>query len=72
MLQDPRAGRGEKQEALKFLVHFIEDLHQSLHVGDTGSRGGNDIQARFFNVGSNLHRVWDFQIIERYTEDEQK
>ena len=72
VLQDPRADKAEKQHALKYLVHFIADLHQPLHVGDTGSRGGNLIQVRFFNVGSNLHRVWDSQIIERYTEDEQK
>jgi hypothetical protein len=71
VLQDRLAARAEKQEALKFLVHFLEDLHQPLHVGDTGSRGGNDIRVRFFDVGSNLHRVWDSQIMERHTENEQ-
>jgi nuclease S1 len=70
VLQDPKAGRTEKQEALKFLIHFIEDLHQPMHVGDTGSRGGNDIQVRFYDDGSNLHRVWDSQIMERHTTDE--
>jgi nuclease S1 len=72
VFQDPKSGRTEKQEALKFLVHFIEDLHQPLHVGDTGSRGGNQIQVRFYDAGSNLHRVWDSQIIERYTTDERE
>jgi len=71
VLQDPSAGKAEKQQALKFLVHFIEDLHQPLHVGDTESKGGNLIQIRFYNVGSNLHRVWDSQIMERHTENEQ-
>jgi hypothetical protein len=70
VLRDPKAGRVEKQRALKFLVHLIADIHQQLHVGDTGSRGGNLIQVRFYNVGSNLHRVWDAQIMERHTEDE--
>jgi nuclease S1 len=70
VLQDPKAGRNEKQEALKLLVHFIEDLHQPLHVGDTGSRGGNQIQVRFYDTGSNLHRVWDSQIVERHTPNE--
>lgn len=70
VLQDPKSGRTEKQEALKFLVHFIEDLHQPLHVGDTGSRRGNQIQVRFYNAGSNLDRVWDSQIMERHTTDE--
>jgi hypothetical protein len=72
VLQDPKAGKEQKQQALKFLVHFIEDLCQPLHVGDTGSRGGNEIQVRFYGIGSNLHRVWDSQIIERYTTDERE
>jgi hypothetical protein len=71
VLQDPKAGKTEKQQALKFLVHLITDLHQPLHVGDTGSRGGNNIQVRFFDRGSNLHRVWDSQIMERHTTNEQ-
>jgi hypothetical protein len=70
VLQDPRAGREQKQEALKFLVHFIEDLHQPMHVGDTGSEGGNLIQVRFFKRGSNLHRVWDSKIIEYFSDNE--
>ena len=57
VLLDSGAGKMEKQQALKFLIHFIADLHQPLQVGDTGSRGGNLIQVRFFNVGSNLYRV---------------
>jgi hypothetical protein len=70
-LLNPKAGRVEKQRALKFLIHFIADLHQPLHVGDTGSRAGNDIQVRFFGAGSNLHRVWDSEIMERHTKNEQ-
>lgn len=69
VLQDKKAPRTEKQEALKFLVHFVQDLCQPLHVGDSGSKGGNLIQVRFFGLGSNLHRVWDSQVIERYTTD---
>ena len=70
MMQDPRASKTKKQQAIKFLIHFITDLHQPLHVGDTGKKGGNLIQVRFFNVGSNLHRVWDSQIIEWHSRDE--
>jgi hypothetical protein len=57
VLSDLLASRAEKQRALRFLVHLIQDLHQPLHVGDTGSRGGNLVQVRFFDAGSNLHRV---------------
>jgi hypothetical protein len=33
VLMEPKASREEKQQALRFLVHFIEDLHQPLHIG---------------------------------------
>ncbi len=70
VLINPRAGKEQKQEALMFLVHFIQDLHQPLHVGDAGFRGGTRLQVQFFNVGSNLHRVWDSQVIEWHSRDE--
>jgi len=70
VLSDPRASRAEKQQALRFLIHFIQDLHRPLHVGDTGSRGDNLVQVRFFDIGSNLHRVWDTQIIDWHSTDE--
>ena len=72
VLKAPNAAKAAKQEALTFLIYLIEDLHQPLHVGDTGSKGGKLIQVRFFNLPSNLHRVWDSQIVERYTADEQE
>lgn len=72
VLMDPKATRADKQIALKFLVHFLQDMHCPVHVGDNGDRGGNDLQLQFFDVGTNLHRIWDSQIIERagLTEDE--
>jgi nuclease S1 len=70
VLQDRKAGKAEKQQALKFLIHFIEDLHQPLHVGDAGNKGGALLQVKFYGVGSNLHLVWDSQIIEHYSSDE--
>jgi len=71
VLLDPAAGRPEKEQALKFLIHFVADLHQPLHVGDHNDRGGNLLQVRFFGEGTNLHRVWDYKIMERHTENEQ-
>ncbi len=72
VLIDPRAGKAEKQQALMFLVHFLQDLHQPLHIGDNGDHGGTRLQVRFFNVGSNLHRVWDSQIIQWHSRDEEQ
>ncbi len=70
VLLDRNAWRDERRQALKFLVHLIQDLHQPLHVGDTGTRGGNLVQVRFFDTGSNLHRMWDSQIIEWHSVNE--
>jgi hypothetical protein len=71
VLQNPKANRKEKQAALKFLIHLIADVHQPLHVGDAGNRGGNDLQVLFYGESSNLHKVWDSQIIRHYTKNEQ-
>jgi hypothetical protein len=70
ILADPKSPRVERQQALRFLTHFVQDLHQPVHVGDRGDRGGNDLQVQFFDQGSNLHRVWDSGMIERYYHDE--
>ena len=42
------------------------DLHQPFHVGRGEDKGGNDIQVRWFNEGSNIHRVWDSDMINSY------
>ena len=44
-------------------MHLVEDLHMPLHVGENHDKGGNKLQVRFFDRGSNLHRVWDSGII---------
>ncbi|XP_058085120.1 endonuclease 1 [Magnolia sinica] len=50
-------------EALLFLSHFMGDVHQPLHVGFTSDQGGNTIQLRWYRHKSNLHHVWDREII---------
>lgn len=41
VLRDPKADRRAKAEALKYVVHFIGDLHQPLHDEDDNDKGGN-------------------------------
>jgi len=60
----------ERRFALRFLVHCIEDMHQPCHVGDNADKGGNLTQVRWFDRGSNMHRVWDSGIIEREGDSE--
>ncbi len=70
LLADPAATENQRAEALRFLIHFIGDLHQPLHVSDHGDRGGNDLQVQFFGTPDNLHKVWDGELIERAGLDE--
>jgi nuclease S1 len=64
VVKDKSKSIDERRFALRFLLHCIEDLHMPLHVGDNHDRGGNDTQVSYFEVGSNMHRVWDSGIIE--------
>lgn len=66
VLEDEDAGKEEKAFHLKMLVHLVGDLHQPFHAGRSEDKGGNDIQVRWFNQGSNIHRVWDSQMIEGF------
>ncbi len=66
VLKDPYAPQEEQAFYLKLLLHFIGDLHQPLHVGRQEDKGGNDIQLQWFGEGSNLHRVWDSNLIDSY------
>jgi nuclease S1 len=74
-LGDVKLDRADRAIALKFIVHFIGDLHQPFHALGVG-RGGNDIKVRVFgeaNCGTdparpnpcNLHSVWDGRLIAR-------
>jgi len=70
VLMNPNKSRKDKRQALKFLMHLIQDLHQPLHIGDNGDRGGKNLQVRWFGTGTNLHRPLDSQIINRYSRNE--
>lgn len=54
----------QRRNALAFLVHFIGDLHQPLHVGRDEDQGGNKIVVYWFGDKTNLHSVWDTYFIE--------
>jgi len=64
VLADRQGPRKERRRALLFLVHFVEDVHQPLHVGDNRDQGGNLTQVRFRGRGTNLHRIWDSDLID--------
>lgn len=66
VLKDPGSSNQDKVFYLKFLVHLVGDLHQPLHVGRSEDKGGNDIKVQWHYKNSNLHRVWDSDMIESW------
>lgn len=62
-LKSSSGSRTERAEALKFLVHFVGDLHQPLHAGDNHDRGGNDLKVVLNGQPSNLHSAWDTALV---------
>lgn len=79
ILADRRQPRAARRDALKFLVHFVGDIHQPLHANNRADKGGNDFQISLRTdlqpeayarrhyidgvMGTNLHAVWDYYIL---------
>jgi hypothetical protein len=63
VLSDQEAPERQRLEALKYIVHFIGDAHQPLHVSNDHDRGGNNVAVIFRGLPTNLHAVWDSGII---------
>lgn len=63
-LKDPATPAEKREESLKFLIHFVGDLHQPLHVAFLRDRGGNDIKVEAAGVPMNLHRFWDGGVVD--------
>jgi len=66
ILKNDTSSLADKRFYLKMLVHLVGDLHQPMHIGQKEDKGGNTIQVQWFNKGSNLHRVWDTDMIEEW------
>ena len=67
VLGDPRAAPRARNEALKWVVHLVGDLHQPLHAADNRDAGGNRVAVALAGVHTrgreNLHRVWDGELV---------
>ncbi|MCB2155457.1 S1/P1 nuclease [bacterium] len=62
-VQDAELPKQEREEALKYLVHLVGDLHQPLHCGTGDDLGGNKIKVLWNGEETNLHKVWDWNIM---------
>lgn len=71
VLSDASQSVEKRVEALKYVVHFVGDIHQPLHAETkmdslgNGDRGGNDLKLTYNGGPTNLHEMWDLGIIER-------
>jgi hypothetical protein len=63
VLADGTAAPAARLEALKFLVHFVGNLHQPLDCADNDDRGGNDVRIYFSNQHMTLHGLWDWGLL---------
>ena len=76
-LANDAANFTKRQKALKYVIHFVGDLHQPLHAGDNHDRGGNDVQVEVLGQSINpyshkpwnLHAVWDSALVEQQDRD---
>ncbi|MBT5471891.1 MAG: S1/P1 nuclease [Nitrospina sp.] len=54
----------KRKEALKYLVHFVGDVHQPLHLGNQKDRGGGKIRLSYLGKNVSLHYLWDGGLID--------
>jgi hypothetical protein len=64
ILKTTKSPNSEKIIALRFLIHLIGDLHQPLHIGYPEDLGGNSIKVNWFGNKTDLHHIWDDEIIK--------
>lgn len=58
-----KAPDSQRLTALKWVIHLVGDVHQPLHAGFKGDKGGNQYQVQAFGRGTNLHKLWDGVLI---------
>lgn len=63
-LRNKKTKRKEKFLSLKVLIHLVGDIHQPLHCGFAKDKGGESIKLRFFFKSTDLHQVWDSEVLE--------
>ncbi len=66
VLGDNHASQRARNEALKWVVHLVGDMHQPLHVSDHDDHGGNRVKVRLLEPHDriiNLHQAWDTELV---------
>jgi len=79
ILKDKSADPLKRAEAVRYLIHFVGDMHQPLHAINNGDNGGNCVAVKYLHhepllspfhperedYSPNLHQIWDTEIVER-------
>ncbi len=77
ILKDKNADATKRADALRYVIHFVGDLHQPLHTTTNADEGGNCVPLKYFrrnahehnhSFSPNLHSIWDTAIPERDAE----
>jgi hypothetical protein len=63
-LKNKSLAQDKKVVYLRLLIHLVGDLHQPMHTGRFEDLGGNKVQVTWFGQPSNLHRVWDSDLVD--------
>lgn len=64
ILMDSSSSRDKKADALKYIIHFVGDLHQPMHISRAEDQGGNTIKVDYDGKETNLHSLWDTKLVE--------
>ena len=64
ILKDKQSTASQKVFAMRMLVHLVGDLNQPMHTARKEDLGGNKIYVTWFGEKSNLHRIWDDELID--------
>lgn len=67
VIADKNAPIMVRRVALYYVAHLVGDMHQPLHAGRAGDRGGIDIPVSYRDVTTNLHFFWDTNLVELKT-----
>jgi len=74
VLKDSHVEPRKRAEALRYVVHFVADLHMPLHAATNNDLGGNCVPVHYLrrrphqshdSFSPNLHEIWDTAILER-------
>ncbi|RYE16667.1 MAG: S1/P1 Nuclease, partial [Sphingobacteriaceae bacterium] len=63
-LKNKNLAQDQKLLYLRLLIHIVGDVHQPMHTAHTADKGGNDIKLFWFNKPTNLHALWDSEMID--------